>query len=157
MWIWSIYTWPRPFCLYNNCNITFLTVFILTHPVNFPCGRKPEHPRFSPTERWLALSTWIRSENRTHLTHELRGDRTTDAPNNTTQYNTAQHSRVQHNTIQHSTTQQSTTQHNTTQQSTAQHNTAQHNTTQHSTAQHNTTQPSNHRRPEALYNEVTNL
>jgi hypothetical protein len=27
-----------------NCDITFLTVFILTHPVNFPCGRKPEHP-----------------------------------------------------------------------------------------------------------------
>jgi hypothetical protein len=22
----------------------FLTVFILTHPVNVPCGRKPEHP-----------------------------------------------------------------------------------------------------------------
>ena len=29
---------------YNNCDITFLTVFILTHPVNFPCGRKPGHP-----------------------------------------------------------------------------------------------------------------
>jgi hypothetical protein len=28
--------------LYNNCDITFLTVFILTHPVNFPCGRKPD-------------------------------------------------------------------------------------------------------------------
>jgi hypothetical protein len=28
----------------NDCDITFLTVFILTHPVNFPCGRKPEHP-----------------------------------------------------------------------------------------------------------------
>jgi hypothetical protein len=26
------------------CDVTFLTVFILTHPVNFPCGRKPEHP-----------------------------------------------------------------------------------------------------------------
>jgi hypothetical protein len=23
---------------------TFLTVFILTHPVNFPCGRKLERP-----------------------------------------------------------------------------------------------------------------
>jgi hypothetical protein len=34
----------RLFYLYNNCDITFLTVFILTHPVNFPCGRKPEHP-----------------------------------------------------------------------------------------------------------------
>jgi hypothetical protein len=29
---------------YNNCDITFLTMFIPTHPVNFPCGRKPEHP-----------------------------------------------------------------------------------------------------------------
>ena len=27
-----------------HCDITFLTVFILTHPVNFPCGRKPERP-----------------------------------------------------------------------------------------------------------------
>jgi hypothetical protein len=26
------------------CDITFLTEFILTHPVNFLCGRKPEHP-----------------------------------------------------------------------------------------------------------------
>jgi hypothetical protein len=34
----------RLFHLYNNCDITFLTVFILTHPVNFPCGRKSEHP-----------------------------------------------------------------------------------------------------------------
>jgi hypothetical protein len=34
----------RLFYLYNNCDITFLTVFILTHPVNFTCGRKPEHP-----------------------------------------------------------------------------------------------------------------
>jgi hypothetical protein len=32
------------FYIYNNCDITFLTVFVLTHPVNFPCGRKPEHP-----------------------------------------------------------------------------------------------------------------
>ena len=28
--------------LYNNCDVTFLTIFILTHPVNFPCGRKSE-------------------------------------------------------------------------------------------------------------------
>ena len=27
-----------------HCDITFLIVFILTHPVNFPCGRKPGHP-----------------------------------------------------------------------------------------------------------------
>jgi hypothetical protein len=31
--------------LYNNWDITFLTVFILTHhPANLHCGRKPEHP-----------------------------------------------------------------------------------------------------------------
>jgi hypothetical protein len=30
--------------LYNNCDITFLTMFIPTHPANFPCGRKPEYP-----------------------------------------------------------------------------------------------------------------
>jgi hypothetical protein len=49
MWTWSnaLYanylTEPRLFHLYNNCDVTFLTVFILTHPVNFPCGRKPVH------------------------------------------------------------------------------------------------------------------
>jgi hypothetical protein len=48
MWTWSnaLYanylTEPRLFHLYNNCDVTFLTVFILTHPVNFPRGRKPE-------------------------------------------------------------------------------------------------------------------
>jgi hypothetical protein len=30
--------------LYNNCDVTFLTVFILTLPVDFPCVRKLEHP-----------------------------------------------------------------------------------------------------------------
>jgi hypothetical protein len=45
-------------------DITFLTVFLLTHPVNFPCGRKPEHykgenPRCSGD--WLfAISPWAR-------------------------------------------------------------------------------------------------
>ena len=34
---WTIY-------LYNNCDVTFLILFILTRPVNFLCGRKPEHP-----------------------------------------------------------------------------------------------------------------
>jgi hypothetical protein len=38
-----IYLAYRLFYLYNNCDITFLTVAILTHAVNFPCGRKPEH------------------------------------------------------------------------------------------------------------------
>ena len=37
--------WPPPATApLNNCDITFLTVFILPHPVNFSCGRKPEHP-----------------------------------------------------------------------------------------------------------------
>jgi hypothetical protein len=46
---------------------TFLTVFI-GHPVNFPCGRKLDHPRENPrlsAERWLTLFTWVRSENPT--------------------------------------------------------------------------------------------
>jgi hypothetical protein len=30
--------------LIPHCDITFLTMFIPTHPVNFPCGRKPERP-----------------------------------------------------------------------------------------------------------------
>jgi hypothetical protein len=31
--------------LYNHCDITFLTMFVLVdHPVNFPCRRKPVHP-----------------------------------------------------------------------------------------------------------------
>jgi hypothetical protein len=51
----------------NNCDITFLTVF--THPVNFPCGRKPEHQEKTHVD-WLV--TWVGSENRTH---ELRGER----------------------------------------------------------------------------------
>ena len=25
-----------------SCDITFITMFSLTHPVDFPCGRKPE-------------------------------------------------------------------------------------------------------------------
>jgi hypothetical protein len=36
-------TYPKLF-IFTTIVITFLTVFILTHPVNFPCGRKPEHP-----------------------------------------------------------------------------------------------------------------
>ena len=28
----------------HDCDITFFTVFILTRPVNFPCGRELEHP-----------------------------------------------------------------------------------------------------------------
>jgi hypothetical protein len=45
---WSIY-------LYNNCD-TFLTVFILTHPVNFSCGRKPER---KPTTFGRALTDFF--------------------------------------------------------------------------------------------------
>jgi hypothetical protein len=53
---------------YNNCDITFSTVFILTHPLNFPCGRKPEHSEktndFRQSVDWLFSR--VRSENRTH-------------------------------------------------------------------------------------------
>jgi hypothetical protein len=82
MWIWSnaLYIWYyaylitylayRLFYLYNNCDITFLTVFILTHPVNFTCGRKPEHPEKTFGRRLTDSFTWVRSENRTH---DLRG------------------------------------------------------------------------------------
>jgi hypothetical protein len=40
-----------------HCDPSFLTVFILTHPVNFPCGWKPEHPEkthdFRQSVDWL--------------------------------------------------------------------------------------------------------
>jgi hypothetical protein len=39
---------------YNNC----LTVFILTHPVNFPCGRKPKHPKKTHDFRQLSVD-WL--------------------------------------------------------------------------------------------------
>jgi hypothetical protein len=35
---------PTLFCLHNNCDITLLTAFILTYPVNFPCWWKLEYP-----------------------------------------------------------------------------------------------------------------
>jgi hypothetical protein len=61
--------------IFTTTVITFLTVFILTHPVNFPCGRKPERPEkthdFRESADWLF--TWVRSENR--RTHDLRGER----------------------------------------------------------------------------------
>ena len=40
---------------YNICDTTFLIIFILTHPVNFPCGRKPERPE-KPTTFGTALT-----------------------------------------------------------------------------------------------------
>jgi hypothetical protein len=47
----------RLYYLYNNYDINFLTVFILTHLVNFPCARKPEHPEkthdFRQSVDWL--------------------------------------------------------------------------------------------------------
>jgi hypothetical protein len=46
------------FIFYKNGDITFLTAFILTHPVNFSCGRKPEHPEKThdfPQSQWKAL------------------------------------------------------------------------------------------------------
>jgi hypothetical protein len=42
------YLKSRLFYLYNNCDISFLTMFsppVFTHPVNFSCGRKPERPK----------------------------------------------------------------------------------------------------------------
>jgi hypothetical protein len=36
--------------------ISFLTVFILTHPVNFPCGRKPRSTRTKPVTFDRALT-----------------------------------------------------------------------------------------------------
>jgi predicted nucleic acid-binding Zn ribbon protein len=35
---------PGYFILTTIMILLFLTVFIVTHPVNFPCGRKPEQP-----------------------------------------------------------------------------------------------------------------
>jgi hypothetical protein len=35
-------TLPRLFNIFTTIVIIFLTVFILTHPVDLPCGRKPE-------------------------------------------------------------------------------------------------------------------
>ena len=61
-----------------NCDITFLTMFNLSHPVNFPCGRKPERPEKTGTTFGRALTDSFhmfpltRSENRTR---ELRGER----------------------------------------------------------------------------------
>ena len=63
---------------YNNCDITFLTVFILTHPVNFPCGRKPEHPE-KTHDFWQSVNTRVRSENRTYELRQVKG--TTTPPN----------------------------------------------------------------------------
>jgi hypothetical protein len=41
----------------ENSDVTFLTVFILAHPVNFPCGRKPVRPEkthdFRQSVDWL--------------------------------------------------------------------------------------------------------
>jgi hypothetical protein len=60
--------------LYNNWDLTLLTVFILTHPVNFPCGRKPEHPEkthdFRQSVGWLFSHEW--NDDRTH---DLKGER----------------------------------------------------------------------------------
>jgi hypothetical protein len=44
--------------IFTTIVITFLTVFILTHPVNFPCGRKPStrrklHDDFRQSVDWL--------------------------------------------------------------------------------------------------------
>jgi hypothetical protein len=77
----------RLFYFYNNCDITFLTMFIPTHPVNFPCGRKPEQPEKTHDFRQSVdshESTWAHSENRTYTISEVKGacsdDCTTEAP-----------------------------------------------------------------------------
>jgi hypothetical protein len=57
------------FYLYNNCDITFSTVFDLTHPVNFPVGGGDwKKSRRALTD---SLHTSGQRENRTH---ELRGE-----------------------------------------------------------------------------------
>jgi hypothetical protein len=46
--------------IFTTIVITFWTVFILTHPVNFPCGRKPERQDQNAqisAERWQTLFT----------------------------------------------------------------------------------------------------
>jgi hypothetical protein len=54
--------------IYNNCDyFVYLTVFILTHPVNFPCGRKPEHPEKThdfrqSVDRLFSHESVVRSE-----------------------------------------------------------------------------------------------
>ena len=37
-----LYQLSLDYLFYDICDVTFLTMFILTHPVNFACGRKPE-------------------------------------------------------------------------------------------------------------------
>ena len=36
----NILSLAKCFIFSNNCDITFITVFILTHLINIPCGRK---------------------------------------------------------------------------------------------------------------------
>ena len=60
---------------YNNCDITFLTMFYPNPPCQLSLWeetRAPgENPRLS-AERWQTLFTWVHSESRTH---DLRGER----------------------------------------------------------------------------------
>ena len=64
------------FYFYNNCDITFLTVFILTDltdPVNFPCGRKPERPEKTHDFRQSVDRLFSHESVARDQTHELRG------------------------------------------------------------------------------------
>ena len=47
---------PRLFYLYNNCDITFLTIFILTHSVNFTVGENRSTRPRKPTIFGRALT-----------------------------------------------------------------------------------------------------
>jgi hypothetical protein len=58
---------------------TALTVFILTHPVNFSCGRKPEHPEkthdFRQNVDWLFSHESVARIEPTRLRGERRLER----------------------------------------------------------------------------------
>jgi hypothetical protein len=60
------------FYLYNNCDITFSTVFDLTHPVNFPVGGGDW--KKSTTFRRALTDSFHISGQRENRTHELRGE-----------------------------------------------------------------------------------
>jgi hypothetical protein len=43
----------------HDCDITFFTVFILTRPVNFPCGRELEHAPAEKTHDFRQSVDWF--------------------------------------------------------------------------------------------------
>jgi hypothetical protein len=70
-----------------NC-ILSPTAFILTHPVNFPCGRKLEHPE--KTHDFRQSVDWLFShESKARIEHtnsEVKGDCATKAPSDPLTY-----------------------------------------------------------------------